>query len=77
MAKKIYVGVNAFFSESGEISPISIQWYNGRTIRINHIIKKGFEFAKNAGDCGLCYHCIVGKNEIRLFFEDPSWFIEL
>lgn len=77
MAKKIYVGVNAFFNENGQIEPLSIQWYNGRTLRIKRIEKKSFEFGQNPGDSGLCYLCVIGERTVRLFFEDPAWFIEL
>ena len=74
---KVYVNVNAQFTESGEVIPKSIIWTDGVTYEINRITDVRRAACLRAGGRGIRFTCIIDGNEKHLYYEDgKKWFVE-
>ena len=74
---KVYVNVNAQFTESGEVIPKSIIWTDGVTYEINRITDVRRAACLRAGGSGIRFTCIIDGNEKHLYYEDgKKWFVE-
>ncbi len=74
--KKVFVQLDATFSPSGELIPVSFVWEDGS----KYIIDKVFDYKKAAslkvGGQGIRYRCRVMGKEVFIFFEEGRWFVE-
>ncbi len=76
MAQKVYVKVNADFSEEGELRPRSITWVDGRIYEIMRILHKVRATSTKVGGCGIRYTVVIDGKERFLFREEDRWFVE-
>ena len=82
---KVYVSVNVFFSETGQMFPRSLVWEDGREYEIDRVKNIRPAPAEKAGGQGDRYTIIVNGHESYIFFEhNPEyghrdvgrWFVE-
>ena len=76
MAQKVYVKVNADFSEEGELRPKTITWVDGRICEIVRILHKVRAASTKVGECGIRYTVVIDGKERFLFREEDRWFVE-
>ncbi len=73
---KVYVDVLAEFTRDGFLRPCRITWEDGRKYMIDRV--KGCErrASRKAGGMGLMYTCMIGGQEVNLFYEENQrWFV--
>ncbi len=75
MGKK-NVAVTAKFSEDGKVTPISIQWEDGRTFEIDRITDVRKAASLKAGGMGVRYTCHIRGKEVYMFKDENNWFLE-
>jgi len=82
---RVYVAVNVFFSDAGQMLPRSLVWEDGREYEIDRVKDIRPSYAKKAGGQGDRYTIIVNGCERHIFFEhNPEyghrdvgrWFVE-
>ena len=74
---KVYVRVNADFTEEGELIPRYIVWEDGRKYEIDRVTDIRRAASLKAGGCGIRYTCMILGGEHYLFYEDNmKWFVE-
>lgn len=74
--KKVYVSVVARFSKEGSITPLSIEWEDGRVFSIDYVIDKRRAASLKAGGIGTRYTIRLRGKETYLWYEQPAWFVE-
>lgn len=83
--QKVYVKVNAAFSEGGKLTPLSLTWEDGQEYIIDRILDVRPSAAMKAGGQGDRYTIRTCGKESFLFFErSPKisdqtlgrWFVE-
>ena len=73
---KVYVDVLAEFSREGFLRPCRITWEDGRKYPIDRIRKCERRASRKAGGMGLMYTCVIGGQEVNLFYEENmKWFV--
>ena len=73
---KVYVDVLAEFSREGFLRPCRITWEDGRKYPIDRIRKCERRASRKAGGMGLMYTCVIGGQEVSLFYEENQrWFV--
>lgn len=72
---KKFVEVVAKFDEDG-ITPLSIQWPDGRIFDIDRIVDVRPAASITVGGFGIRYTCKIAGKERLLFYEEPRWFVE-
>ena len=73
---KVYVDVLAEFSREGFLRPCRITWEDGRKYPIDRIRKCERRASRKAGGMGLMYTCVIGGQEVNLFYEENQrWFV--
>ncbi len=73
---KVYVDVLAEFSREGFMRPCRITWEDGRKYPIDRIRKCERRASRKAGGMGLMYTCVIGGQEVNLFYEENQrWFV--
>ncbi len=73
---KVYVDVLAEFSREGFLRPCRITWEDGRKYPIDRIRKCERRASRKAGGMGLMYTCLIGGQEVNLFYEENQrWFV--
>ena len=77
MAQKVYVKVNADFSEEGELRPKTITWVDGRIYEIVRILHKVRAASTKVGGRGIRYTVVIDGKEWFLFREEERWFVEV
>ena len=77
MAQKVYVKVNADFSEEGELRPKTITWVDGRIYEIVRILHKVRAASTKVGGRGIRYTVVIDGKERFLFREEERWFVEV
>lgn len=75
-AAKQYVGVVAYFFKDGSMKPAAIDLGDGRLYKIKRVKECVRAASLKSGGGGMRYRCVVGSNEVYLYFEDPCWFCE-
>jgi len=82
---KVYVAVNVFFTNAGQMLPRSLVWEDGCEYEIDRIKAVCPAHAEKAGGQGDRYTIIVNGHESYMFFEhNPEyghrdvgrWFVE-
>lgn len=76
MAQKVYVKVNADFSEEGELRPKTITWVDGRIYEIVRVLHMVRAASPKVGGCGTRYTVVIDWKERFLFREEDRWFIK-
>jgi len=83
--KKVYVAVEAIFTEDGTIIPTEITWVDGRKYKIDRVLDVRQAAAMKAGGQGDRYTIRVRGKTSYLFFERSAnisgnnigrWFVE-
>ena len=73
---KVYVDVLAEFSKEGILRPCRITWEDGRRYVIDRVRKCERRASRKAGGMGLMYTCVIGGQEVNLFYEENMrWFV--
>ena len=73
---KFYVDVLAEFTKEGVLRPCRITWEDGRKFLIDRVKKCERRASRKAGGMGLMYTCMVGGQEVNLFYEENmKWFV--
>ena len=73
---KVYVDVLAEFTREGFLRPCRITWEDGRKYTIDRVRKCERRASRKAGGMGLMYTCLVGGQEVNLFYEENQrWFV--
>lgn len=75
--RKVYVEVDAHFDEQGRMYPIAITWEDGRRFPIDRVLDARKAASLKAGGIGTRYLVRILGRERFLWFEDPSWFVEV
>ena len=74
---KVYVQVEAEFSEDGRLTPRSIRWTDGHRYGIDRVKDCVRAASRKAGGTGLCYTVEIGGRESHLYYEENfRWFVE-
>lgn len=74
---KLYVKVEAEFSEDGALRPKCIIWEDGRRFEIDRVTDCRRAASLKAGGAGLRYTCMIGGSPHYLFYEENyKWFVE-
>lgn len=75
--KRTYVDVTAKFDSSGNVTPLEIQWEDGRKFEVDRVLDVRPAASLKVGGQGLRYTCRILGHETYLFFEDNNrWFVE-
>ena len=74
--KKQYISVTAAFDADGNITPLCINWDDGRHFKIDRITDIRYAASLNAGGAGIRYTCRIGAREKYIFLEENRWFLE-
>lgn len=74
---KTYVKVMVLYDEDGSITPLSIQWEDGREYEIDRILDVRKAAGTKAGGIGIRYTIKIGRTITYLFFDCfNKWFVE-
>ena len=76
MSRKVFVKVTASFDTDGRITPLSLEWEDGRLYTIDRITDLRRAASLKAGGMGLRYTVIINGQQSYLFYEGPKWFVE-
>ncbi|RPF47696.1 hypothetical protein EDD70_0495 [Hydrogenoanaerobacterium saccharovorans] len=75
--KRTYVDVTAKFDSSGNVTPLEIQWVDGRKFEVDRVLDVRPAASLKVGGQGIRYTCRILGHETYLFFEDNTrWFVE-
>ena len=74
---KTYVKVTVEYDEEGIITPLSIEWEDGRIYEIDRILDKRKAASTKAGGMGIRYTVKIGRTITYLFLDCfNKWFVE-
>lgn len=75
---KQYVGVTAATSSDGVVTPLSVEWSNGRVFNIDRVLDRRQAHSLKVGGTGMRYTICVGGRTTYLFYDDyrGRWFVE-
>jgi len=74
---KVYVEVEAVFTEDGTMRPACIRWTDGSRYEIDKVTEVKRAVSLAAGGCGLRYTCRINGHSSFLFYGDEGrWFVE-
>ena len=76
MSRKVFVKVTASFDTDGRITPLSLEWEDGRLYTIDRITDLRRAASLKAGGMGLRYTVIINGKQSYLFYEGPKGFVE-
>ena len=76
MSRKVFVKVTASFDTDGRITPLSLEWEDGRLYTIDRITDLRRAASLKAGGMGLRYTVIINGKQSYLFYEGTKWFVE-
>lgn len=76
--RKVYVTVNAVFSPSGHVKPISFLWEDERCYQVDRVLDCQRAASLKAGGVGLRYTVMVRGKQTYMWLEDGEnkWFME-
>lgn len=75
MDYKKYVAVVARFDMQGVITPLSIEWEDGRIYEIDKVLDVRPAASLKAGGNGIRYICMICGQRRNLYYENPAWFV--
>jgi len=73
---KVYVNVLAKFDRDGNITPLIVEWEDGRQYEIDNILDVRRNTLQCENEKWVRYMVLIGKNRTALYYEDPAWFVE-
>ena len=80
--RRVYIGLRVSFGADGEMTPVAINWDDGRVFEIDKVLDVR-RAASDAGSMGMRYTVKIMGQVRRLFFEDAysdtgraRWFVE-
>lgn len=77
ICRKVYVKVNAEFTEDGRLRPKALTWEDGTTFEIDRILEQRRAVSLKAGGVGIRYTCLINGHQSYLFYEENyRWFVE-
>ena len=68
MSRKVFVKVTASFDTDGRITPLSLEWEDGRLYTIDRITDLRRAASLKAGGMGLRYTVIINGKQSYLFY---------
>ena len=74
--EKRYVKVVSVTDEDGCITPVSIEWEDGRVYEIDRILDRRQAASLKVGGTGMRYLVRIGHAKTYLFHEGPRWYVE-
>lgn len=74
--KKTYVEVTARIDEDGQLTPLEIDWRDGRIFVIDRVYEVVRRASQRVGGTGMRYLVSVNGRDKFLFYEGPRWFVE-
>lgn len=74
--RKQYVSVTAKFDPDGNVTPLRINWDDGRSFDIERITDVRFAASVSTGGAGIRYTVRIKTQERYLFLEENRWFVE-
>lgn len=74
--EKRYVKVLSITDEDGSITPVSIEWEDGRVYEIDQVVDRRHAASLKVGGTGMRYLVRIGQAVTYLFHEDPRWYVE-
>lgn len=73
---KRYVTVISQTDETGEVTPLTIVWEDGRRYGIDRVLDRRQAHSLKTGGTGIRYTVRVGSQATYLWYEGPRWFVE-
>ena len=73
---KRYVKVVSATDEDGRVTPLSVEWDDGRTYEIDQVLDARHAASLKVGGTGMRYLVRIGSATTYLFHEDPRWYVE-
>lgn len=74
--EKRYVKVASVTDEDGRITPVSIEWEDGRNYEIDNVLDVRQAASLKVGGTGVRYLIRIGNATTYLFHENPKWYVE-
>ena len=74
--EKRYVKVVSVTDEDGRITPVSVEWDDGRVYEIDRVLDVRHAASLKVGGTGIRYLVRIGHATTYLFPEDPRWYVE-
>ena len=74
--EKRYVKVVSVTDEDGRITPVSVEWDDGRVYEIDRVLDRRQAWSPRTGGKGMRYTICVEGRATFLYFEGPRWFVE-
>lgn len=74
--EKKYVKVVSSTDEDGRITPLSIEWEDGRVYEIDRVLDRRHAASLKVGGTGMRYLVRIGAATTYLFHEESRWFVE-
>ena len=76
MKRKVYVDVTAEFDINGNITPLAVEWDDGRIFQVDRVLDVRPAASLKAGGAGIRYSCRILGKVTNLWKEDNRWFVE-
>ena len=76
MARRAYVKLVAAFSPEGAVTPLSVEWEDGRKFDVDKLLDVRRAAATKAGGQGMRYTVRISGHETYLFEDEGRWFVE-
>ena len=73
---KRYVTVVSQTDETGEVTPLTVVWEDGRRYGIDRVLDRRQAHSLKTGGTGIRYTVRVGGQATYLWYEGPRWFVE-
>ena len=73
---KQYVSMMVRYDQQGRLSPVQIQWEDGRVFPIERVLDIRKRACTKAGRTGVRYTVRVQGKPKYLFLEEGRWFVE-
>lgn len=74
---KTYVNVMVIYDQDGNVTPLSIEWEDGRISEIDQVLDVRKAASTKAGGVGMRYTVKIGRSITYLFFDCfNKWFVE-
>mgnify|MGYP000555183185 FL=1 len=74
---KTYVNVMVIYDQDGNVTPLSIEWEDGRIYEIDQVLDVRKAASTKAGGVGMRYTVKIGRSITYLFFDCfNKWFVE-
>ena len=66
---KTYVNVMVIYDQDGNVTPLSIEWEDGRIYEIDQVLDVRKAASTKAGGVGLRYTFKIGRSITYIFFD--------